>query len=74
MLENSGIAQQRINQSVSRSQDQRIQPALVSSTPYEISQVTMLLDDLLAEVLLDLSMTKTVSESISFGREVLEEL
>ena len=27
-------------------------------------------DDLLAEVLLDLSMTKTVSESISFGREV----
>lgn len=31
-------------------------------------------DDLLAEVLLDLSMTKTVSESISFGREVLDEL
>ena len=31
-------------------------------------------DNLLAEVLLDLSMTKTVSESISFGREVLEEL
>lgn len=31
-------------------------------------------DNLLAEVLLDLSMTKTVSESISFGREVLGEL
>ncbi len=31
-------------------------------------------DNLLAEVLLDLSMTKTVSESISFGREVLSEL
>jgi len=31
-------------------------------------------DDLLAEVLLDLSMTKTVSESIIFGREVLDEL
>lgn len=31
-------------------------------------------EDLLAEVLLDLSMTKTVSESISFGREVLAEL
>ncbi len=31
-------------------------------------------DDLLAEVLLDLSMTKTVSESISFGRDVLQEL
>jgi len=31
-------------------------------------------DDLLAGVLLDLSMTKTVSESISFGREVLDEL
>ncbi|NKB61578.1 MAG: AMIN domain-containing protein [Gammaproteobacteria bacterium] len=31
-------------------------------------------DDLLAEVLLDLSMTKTVSESISFGREILDEL
>lgn len=31
-------------------------------------------DNLLAEVLLDLSMTKTVSESISFGREVLAEL
>jgi len=31
-------------------------------------------DNLLAEVLLDLSMTKTVSESIIFGREVLEEL
>ena len=31
-------------------------------------------DDLLAEVLLDLSMTKTVNESISFGREVLDEL
>ncbi len=31
-------------------------------------------DNLLAGVLLDLSMTKTVSESISFGREVLGEL
>ncbi len=31
-------------------------------------------DNLLAEVLLDLSMTKTVSESISFGRAVLGEL
>lgn len=31
-------------------------------------------DNLLAGVLLDLSMSKTVSESISFGREVLEEL
>ena len=31
-------------------------------------------ENLLAEVLLDLSMTKTVSESISFGREVLAEL
>jgi N-acetylmuramoyl-L-alanine amidase len=31
-------------------------------------------DSLLAGVLLDLSMTKTVSESISFGREVLAEL
>ena len=31
-------------------------------------------DNLLAEVLLDLSMTKTVSESISFGRDVLAEL
>ena len=31
-------------------------------------------DNLLAEVLLDLSMTKTVSESISFGRDVLGEL
>ena len=31
-------------------------------------------DNLLAEVLLDLSMTKTVNESISFGREVLDEL
>ncbi len=31
-------------------------------------------DALLAEVLLDLSMTKTVSESISFGRDVLAEL
>ena len=31
-------------------------------------------DNLLAEVLLDLSMTKTVSESISFGRDVLWEL
>ncbi len=31
-------------------------------------------DALLAEVLLDLSMTKTVNESISFGREVLNEL
>ena len=29
-------------------------------------------DNLLAEVLLDLSMTKTVNESISFGREVLD--
>lgn len=31
-------------------------------------------DDLLAEVLLDLSMSSTVNESISFGREVLAEL
>ena len=31
-------------------------------------------DNLLAEVLLDLSMTKTVSESISFGRDVLSQL
>ncbi|MGB5706441.1 MAG: N-acetylmuramoyl-L-alanine amidase [Arenicellales bacterium] len=31
-------------------------------------------DDLLAEVLLDLSMSSTVNESISFGREVLSEL
>ncbi len=31
-------------------------------------------DDTLVEVLLDLSMTKTVNESISFGREVLDEL
>ena len=31
-------------------------------------------DNLLAEVLLDLSMSKTVSESISFGRDVLAEL
>ncbi len=31
-------------------------------------------DDLLAQVLLDLSMTKTVSASISFGKEVLSEL
>lgn len=31
-------------------------------------------DNLLAGVLLDLSMTKTVSESISFGRDVLAEL
>ncbi|WP_423906606.1 N-acetylmuramoyl-L-alanine amidase [Candidatus Spongiihabitans sp.] len=31
-------------------------------------------DDLLAEVLLDLSMTKTVSASVSFGQEVLGEL
>ncbi len=31
-------------------------------------------DDLLASVLLDLSMTKTVNESISFGRDVLLEL
>ncbi|MEM7195553.1 MAG: N-acetylmuramoyl-L-alanine amidase [Pseudomonadota bacterium] len=31
-------------------------------------------DNLLAGVLLDLSMTKTVSESISFGRDVLSEL
>ncbi len=31
-------------------------------------------DALLAEVLLDLSMSKTISESISFGRDVLSEL
>ena len=31
-------------------------------------------DDLLAEVLLDLSMSSTINESISFGREVLDEL
>ena len=31
-------------------------------------------DDLLAEVLLDLSMSSTINESISFGREVLAEL
>lgn len=31
-------------------------------------------DDFLAEVLLNLSMTKTVNESISFGKEVLSEL
>ena len=31
-------------------------------------------DNLLAEVLLDLSMTKTVNESISFGRDVLDQL
>ncbi|MDD9857711.1 MAG: N-acetylmuramoyl-L-alanine amidase [Gammaproteobacteria bacterium] len=31
-------------------------------------------DNLLAEVLLDLSMSKTVNESIQFGREVLDEL
>lgn len=31
-------------------------------------------DNLLAEVLLDLSMSKTVDESIRFGREVLDEL
>ncbi|MCY4218612.1 MAG: N-acetylmuramoyl-L-alanine amidase [Gammaproteobacteria bacterium] len=32
------------------------------------------MDDLLAKVLLDLSMTHTVSESVSFGMEVLDEL
>ncbi|NNJ91151.1 MAG: hypothetical protein HKP55_05715 [Gammaproteobacteria bacterium] len=50
LQETSGIAQQRVSQSVARLQGQKVKPAAISSTLAEINQVVMLLDDVLAEV------------------------
>jgi len=50
LQETSGIAQQRVSQSVARLQGQKVKPAAISSSLPEINQVVMLLDDVLAEV------------------------
>jgi len=50
LQEKSGIAQQRVSQSVARLQGQKIKPVTISSSLPEIRQVVMLLDDVLAEV------------------------
>ena len=50
LQEKSGIAQQRVSQSVARLQGQKIKPVTISSSLPEIRQVMLLLDDVLAEV------------------------
>lgn len=50
LQEKSGIAQQRVSQSVARIQGQKVKPSAVTSTLPEISQVFILLDDVLTEV------------------------
>ena len=50
LQEKSGIAQQRVSQSVARLQGQQFTPTVISSSIVELPQVLKLLDDVLAEV------------------------
>ncbi len=50
ILDNYGIAQERVSQSVARLQGQKIEPSLIPVTLSEIDQTLRLLDDALAEI------------------------